>query len=135
MKTYEQLMKHYWGKIVPMAESAGINPWGCVRHDGDAQEGTHPRFILKPYERYTFALTVLEGKPVFDDHIIYSRFSGNKFNASEVFEKDLKDEYFTWIPPTKKRTFMLELDEDEVKAMVYVPLSVQAKLIKLFEKE
>ncbi len=34
-KTYEELMTHYWGVIVPLAEAAGIKPWECVRHVND----------------------------------------------------------------------------------------------------
>ena len=43
MKTYEQLMQHYWGKIVPMAEADGINPWECVKLGNDSMDD-HPAF-------------------------------------------------------------------------------------------
>lgn len=105
MKTYEQLMTHYWGKIAPMAEAAGIKPWECVRYCDMPLD--HHAIFNGTHDRYTFALTVLDGKPVFNDSEIYSKHSGNKFIAGEVFVKDLKDEFFTWTPPTKKRTFML----------------------------
>lgn len=154
MKTYEQLMTHYWGVIVPMAEAAGIYPWLCVTaFKGDIFDD-HPLFNCDP-GCYTFALTILpdetgRGKPVFVGDKLYanncaepltikglSTIRGNLF-VGECMNYDIG--ILSWTPPTpkvtpKKRTFMLELDEDEVKSMVYVPLSVQAKLIKLLEKE
>jgi len=108
-KTYEDLMTHYWGKIVPMAQAAGIKPWECVRHDNDVQTGDHPKFILKPCDRYTFALAILEGKPVFVGYEIYSK-SGEKFDWTDKdYFRQINHPIgvWTWTPQAKKRTFML----------------------------
>ena len=106
MKTYEQLMTHYWGVIVPMAEAAGIDPWECVRLHGYTG-GTHPEFTHNP-DYYTFALTVLEKRPVFVGDRLYGKNLPITVLANEHF--NLGD--YTWTPPTpkvtpKKRTFML----------------------------
>lgn len=102
MKTYEQLMKHYWGKIVPMAEAAGINPWECVK-DTLTKEifNDHPVFTLNS-NRYTFALTVLEEEPVFVGDKLY--FRENRITVQDDGHPFME---CTWTPPTKKRTFML----------------------------
>lgn len=117
MKTYDHPARKYWTETVPMAEAAGINPWECVRHDNDVQTGDHPRFMLTPYERYTFALTVLEKRPVFVGDKLYanncsepltikglSKIRGNLF-VGECMNYDIR--LLSWTPPTKKRTFML----------------------------
>ena len=107
MKTYEQLMKHYWGVIVPMAEAAGINPWDCVRYPHDCGFVGHPKFNLD-IDKYTFALTVLEGRPVWEGDEIYSKETGMKIKVmAHHAERYLRWESMTWTPPTKKRTFML----------------------------
>jgi hypothetical protein len=123
MKTYEQLMTHYWGVIVPMAQAAGIDPWECVRLHGQSG-GTHPEFTHSP-GCYTFALTILpdetgRGKPVFVGDVAYGNQLGHEYTATADGWK-LVDHYpllpfldadLTWTPPTacctpKKRTFML----------------------------
>lgn len=126
MKTYEQLMTHYWGVIVPMAEAAGIYPWLCVTaFKGDIFDD-HPLFNCDP-GCYTFALTILQdetgrGKPVFVGDKLYanncaepltikglSTIRGNLF-VGECMNYDIG--ILSWTPPTpkvtpKKRTFML----------------------------
>lgn len=124
MKTYEQLMTHYWGVIVPMAEAAGIYPWLCVTaFKGDIFDD-HPLFNCDP-GCYTFALTILpdetgRGKPVFVGDVAYGNQLGHEYTATADGWK-LVDDYpllpfldadLTWTPPTpkvtpKKRTFML----------------------------
>lgn len=105
MKTYEQLMKHYWGVIVPMAEAAGIDPWKCVRIYG-AQSAQHPSFTARS-DHYTFALTVLEGKPVFVGDKLYCKNGGDPYVMSNNFGPHTDWYNATWTPPTKKRTFIL----------------------------
>lgn len=109
MKTYEQLMTHYWGVIVPMAEAAGINPWECVKYKTYLNHFTrHPEFALFEPSTITFALTVLEKRPVFVGDRLYGKNLPITVLANEHF--NLGD--YTWTPPTpkvtpKKRTFML----------------------------
>lgn len=105
MKTYEQLMKHYWGVIVPMAEAAGVKPWECVRHVNEDEFTDHPKFEGKPWN-YTFALTVLEQRPLFKGDTVYWKIDGELF-IWEDGELDNYSEDLTWTPPTKKRTFMI----------------------------
>ncbi len=107
MKTYEQLMKHYWGVIVPMAEAAGIDPWECVRIYG-AQSAAHPSFSTYPYN-YTFAITIIEERAVFVGDEVYGKVSGDEFDWDNWNDIDINgmSQYYTWTPPTKKRTFTL----------------------------
>ena len=113
MKTQDELLEHYWSVIVPMARDHVIKPWECVRHVNEDKFTDHPKFEGKPWN-YTFALTVLEGKPVFYSDKIYSK-SGETFNWNDseyrrqLTMKGLKiATVWTWTPPpTKKRTFML----------------------------
>jgi len=110
MKTYEKLMQHYWGVIVPMANASGIEPWVCVRYNGEqATTQSHPH--LKQIDgEYTFAITVLEGKPVFIGDKLY--YKDTEFIVADCSEKQSFSNC-TWTPPppTKKRTFMLNGQE------------------------
>jgi len=110
-KTYEQLMKHYWGIIVPMAQAAGIKPWECVRIYGTDRQN-HPSFDFST-EDYTFALAILEGKPVFVGDKLWSLLTDSWYVVSALSVACLMKNY-TWTPQAKKRTFMLNMTEDEV---------------------
>ena len=102
-KTYEELMTQYWGKIVPMAQAAGIKPWECVRHVNEDKFTDHPHFKGKQWH-YTFAITILEGKPVFVGDKLY--YKDTEFIVADCSEKQSFSNV-TWTPPAKKRTFML----------------------------
>ena len=114
-KTYEEIMQHYWGKIVPMAQDAGIDPWECVRICGTDRQN-HPSFDFST-EDYTFALTILEGKPVFVGDKLYANnctqpltIKGNSEQSGYLSVGDCTNydiSILSWTPPIKKRTFML----------------------------
>lgn len=107
-KTYEEIMQHYWGKIVPMAKSEGIYPWKFVRLCNNAMT-CHPEFG-GPVEDYTFATAILEGKPVFVGDKLWSLLTDSWYVVSELSIACLMKNY-TWTPPAKKRTFMINGQE------------------------
>lgn len=135
-KTYEELMQHYWGVIVPMAKAAGINPHGCVKHDSEVWTATHPRFTLTPYERYTFAITILEGKPVFVGDKLWGKNIGKWITVPGGLDTIYYSESIvSWAPPTKKRTFTVELLEEERNFLMHMTSTSYSKvLIGLYEK-
>lgn len=121
MKTQFDLWRKYCTETVPMAEAAGVDPWLCVRYEGRIHDLGHPTFLGLP-ENYTFALTVLEKRPVFVGDKVFSN------NCTKPLTiKGLSKQYgylsvgectnyhidiLSWTPPTskvtpKKRTFML----------------------------
>lgn len=70
MKTPYELKAHYRDVIIPMVakynydHETDVKPWECVKHDGDTVSSVgHPTFGLD-FGSYTFALTILEGRPV-----------------------------------------------------------------------
>lgn len=103
MKTQFDLWRKYCTETVPMAEAAGIPPWECVRTKTGYVFHNHPQFNNNDPENYTFALAVLEGRPVFVGDRLYGKKLPITVLANEHF--NLAD--YTWTPPTKKRTFML----------------------------
>ena len=116
-KTYEEIMQHYWGKIVPMAQAAGIKPWECVRHVNEDKFTDHPHFKGKQWH-YTFAITILEGKPVFVGDKLY--YKDTEFIVADCSEKQSFSNV-TWTPPAKKRTFMLgdeEFSDDQISYII-----------------
>ena len=118
MKTQDELLEHYWSVIVPMAREHWIKPWDCVRLGNALTE--HPWFC-GPVEDYTFAVAILEGKPVFVGDVVFS-----KLNYGAVIDWNflLPDDWdcWTWTPPTEKRTFVLELTEQELVFLGKIPV-------------
>lgn len=112
MKTQDELKEHYRDVIIPMVDKynydhgTDVKPWECVLVN-KSKLSKHPDFLYSP-ENYTFAITILEGRPVFWGDRIYSK-------SGEIFDWCDGDYYrqithligvWIWIPP-KKRTFML----------------------------
>lgn len=106
-KTSDGLQEHYWSVIVPMARKynadhgTDVKPWECVKLEGVENFSDHPLFSEPPHE-YTFALAILEGKPVFVGDKVYS-----KLNYGAVIDWNylLPDDWncWTWAPPNPKR--------------------------------
>jgi len=118
MKTYEQLMTHYWGTIVPMAKAAGISPLECVQMPGRNIFSGHPHFVDNP-ELYIFAISILEGKPVFVCDNVYNKITDEWYVIKDTGNPCLS--CYTWTYPTKKRTFMLgdeEFSDDEISYII-----------------
>ena len=129
---HEQLNREYWGRVFDMCESynkehgTDIKPWQCVRHDNKQWPiEYHPPFELRhpdfPKEKFSFAIAILEGNPVFVGDEIYA-VDGRTFivkhevgrgNFAEVKNDvlwrrlDNGEDYFSWTKPQPKRTFML----------------------------
>lgn len=106
MKTQFDLWRKYCTETVPMAEAAGINPWECVKQPGFGYFTEHPDFDCTP-ESYTFALAVLEKRPVFVGDKLYRKYDGFTIGASVLEIDKLILSEWSLTPPTKKRTFML----------------------------
>lgn len=112
----------------------------------------HPDFKL-PEDKagFTFALTVLEKVPVFIGSKVYHVSPNQNDGTCGEWEVHGVDElgnisftnniikvmagkigiYFTWTPPTascapKKRTFMLELDEEEIEHLIWLTGNIRA---------
>ncbi len=138
MKTYEQLMTHYWGVIVPMAESEGINPWECVRYHKLVMFTDHPDFKDGNYDGFEFALTVLEKTPLFKGDTVYSNAPGSpvKMFINETTVTYCNPVQWKITPPTKKRTFAVELTESELEKLIYCTYSdLHIKLCAARDKE
>lgn len=121
MKTTAELKAHYRDVIIPMVaqynfdHGTDVKTWECVRVKGNNEVFlNHPTFTLPPKD-YTFALTILEARPVFVGDVLYHK--GNMEGNFTVtpdgiavgycnYDMDCF-EYLTWTPPEKKRTFML----------------------------
>ena len=108
MKT-EDLYLEY-ARVIKMCDGTEVNPWKCIRGKGDyfSDFNTHPEFKSNP-DGYEFAVTILEGKPVFIGDTVYHKQSGIEriINTSELSD-DFEDN-FTWQQPKPKpkRAFML----------------------------
>ena len=110
MKTQDELKAHYRDVIIPMVakynfdHGTDVKPWECVRICEILEHVKHPEF--NGGYAYTFAQTILEGKPVFVGDVVYYKKDMAKIIVGEagiIFNPD----NWTWTPQPKKRTFML----------------------------
>ena len=111
MKTQDELKKHYRDVIIPMVakynfdHGTDVKPWECVLVN-KSKLSKHPDFLYNP-ENYTFAITILEGKPVFVGDKIYGKNVGKHMTVDKYDASNITEDCCTWTPPPKKLTFML----------------------------
>lgn len=119
MKTQDDLLEHYWGVIVPMSRkynethknyanpSAKVFPWECVKFENKLIDvHGHPGFLDRT-ENYTFAIAIVEDKPVFSGDILCDKKSGNQYIVTDYFPDKINFDKLSWTRKHKKRTFML----------------------------
>ena len=96
-----------WARVLDMCEGTVVKPWSCVRRKTDEYLST---FYATPdfddiEGEWSFAVAILEGKPVFVGDVVYHK-SGPRHIVA--FRPDSLDGY-SWNPP--KKTFMLNGEE------------------------
>lgn len=115
-KTVIDLMREYV-RVSDMCDAynkdhgTDIKPWECVkwRNHPESNWGTYtgtPYFHEFIEDEITFAIAILEGRPVFVGDRLFEVCSERYF----IVDEDTTTEWIntcTWTPPTKKRTFML----------------------------
>lgn len=141
MKTQQELMQAYWGpggtvdmvKEYNAKHGCDVRPWKCVRL-GDNLIERHPSFDFPP-DYYTFALTILyddkrkEHRPVFVGDRLW------KGQHWVVIESDLYVDNLSWHPPAPKRTFIVELSEEERNVLMHMTSTSYSKvLVGMYEK-
>lgn len=121
MKTQDELKAHYRDVIIPMVakynfdHGTDVKPWECVLVN-KSKLSKHPDFLYSP-ENYTFAITILEGKPVFVGDQVYANNCTKPLKIHGLSEQSgylfvggcahYAISILSWTPPIKKRTFML----------------------------
>jgi hypothetical protein len=118
MTTRADLFREY-ARVIDMCEGTEVYPAQCVKINGI------PCVLTPTFENsennYSFALAIVEGKPVFDGdelfsdlssqkdrHLIAARLSGNRIMMTDGGIFCLSD--LSWNPP-KRKTFMLNGEE------------------------
>ena len=96
-----------WARVLDMCEGLNIKQsiiWRCVKVEG-MPLNEEPRFIFHS-SRYSFAIAILEDKPVFVGDKVYSKFDGMELR---VDPSGFDWATVSWNPP--KKTFMLNGEE------------------------
>ena len=96
-----------WARVLDMCEGLNIKQsiiWRCVKVEG-MPLNEEPRFIFHS-SRYSFAIAILEDKPVFVGDKVYSKFDGMELRV-DPSGSDWAT--VSWNPP--KKTFMLNGEE------------------------
>ena len=107
MKTYKENLAAYI-HVIEMCEKynkehgTDIKPWSCVKYRGEPILDGNPMFTGDADE-YTFAISILEAKPVFIGHRIFLKSSQQHFIVNKAFVRnyDLTDDCCSWNPPKR----------------------------------
>lgn len=100
MKTPQELALHFWNNVFPLKElcmrSYGIDipVYQLVKVEGTCISFM-PEFSL-PKECYSFAVSIVEGEPVFPEDIVYNKRSGQIWEGADI----LDPLNWTWVKPT-----------------------------------
>jgi len=90
-----------YARVIDMCEGTGVDPYECVGC-GMSLCDDEPTFMSDP-GNYTFAVAILEGRPVFAGDEVYLK-DGRKYDWNAVWTCQIVH-YLTWNKP--KRTFKL----------------------------
>lgn len=95
-----------YARVIDICEGAGVTPNACVRFDGtpwlDVNRDEDPEFD-SPLKFYTFAVAILEGKPVFVGDEVYLK-DGRMYDWNTTWMEQTAN-HLTWNKP--KQTFTL----------------------------
>ena len=94
-----------WARVIDMCEGTGVEPIECLRIDGTPCRLKNPRFNDDP-ECYTFAVSILEGKPLFVGDEVYWKNTGEQFEWAKrlLINAERYQEQLTRTPPERTIT-------------------------------
>jgi len=99
------------GESIKMQEKAGIDPVFII--DGSKQKMIEYNYNSHNSSDYEFPLAVVEGKPVWNDSILYSE-NGTVYDMRKLYVSRDVFEKLSWNPP-KPRTVMVELLREDAE--------------------
>lgn len=96
-----------WARVLDMCELTKVKPESCWKYAGFKTDQHIPEFA-EDYNKYEFAVAILEGKPVFVGDRIWLKSIGaySIVPAKEALHTGITDEYCSWVEP--KKTFMID---------------------------
>lgn len=108
-----ELYREY-ARVIDLCEGTRVKPSECVKIQG-VLIGGDPEFITHP-ECYTFALAIVEDKPVFVGDVLY-----NAHNEKVVITTSQGNfSNYTWNPPKKDEYAHLKQAQDNGKRIAWL---------------
>lgn len=105
MKTYKELLSAYI-HVIEMCEKYNkehgteVKPWSCVKYRGEPILDGNPMFTGDA-DKYTFAISILEAKPVFVGSLIWLKNAKTKWVIRDTtIPSCISDNCCSWNPPT-----------------------------------
>ena len=86
-----------WARVIDMCEGTNVDPGDCLRIDGAPCHLRYPLFGDNP-DSYTFAVAILEGKPLFVGDEVYWKNGKDRFDWDRG-EMDDYQESLTRVDP------------------------------------
>jgi hypothetical protein len=109
IRTLGDLYREY-ARVVDMCDGTLVSPNECVRYPGHILGGAGgtPCLRLKPIEHYTFAVGIVEGRPVFHGDTLWHTVLGTTcvVGAGETIPTE-HAACFSWDAPKRARTIDL----------------------------
>ena len=107
MKTYKGNLREYL-RVIEMCEKynkehgTDVKPWECVKYRGGQILYDHPRFDGE-LDNYTFAISILEAKPVFVGNKIWLKNAQQFITMSDLINSaGIRDDCCSWNPPKRE---------------------------------
>lgn len=104
MKTYKENLTAYI-RVIEMCEKynkehgTDVKPWDCVKYRGDPILDGNPMFTGDA-DKYTFAISILEAKPVFIGNKIWLKNVQRYITITKCINADdIRDDCCSWNPP------------------------------------
>lgn len=101
-----------WARVLDMCEGSNVDPGDCWRIEGEQSYPfpTTPKFTRNP-ECYSFAVAIVEDKPLFVGDELYWKSDGLRFNWHKGLFENYSEyqRWLSWQPP--KKTFTLNGEE------------------------
>lgn len=105
MKTYKENLRAYLG-VIEMCEKynkehgTDVKPWECVKYRGGIILDGNPLFNGDA-DKYTFAIAILEAKPVFvGDKVWFKNVKLWSVITESLYPDGINDKSCSWNPPT-----------------------------------
>ena len=96
-----------WGWVLEICEGTNVDPSSCWKYN-DCKQVAYPSFSQPP-ARYSFAVAILEDKPVFVGDTIYVQHSSSTYSLgvvssvsqaywcdTTIFQQNRDSTYFLW---------------------------------------
>jgi len=107
-----------WADVIDMCEETVVNPEDCVKWNGEKCGLSFLKGIFASSYSYTFAIAIVEGRPVFVGDVLYHR-TGGMHIVNAHTDIDNLVECYSWNQPKTDEYTNLKQAQNEGKRIAW----------------